>query len=274
MAKETFDLSRIPSVPRSSEVERQLLRAIESGTYPAGSRLPPERVLAERFGVSRVSVRAALQALAARRIIETSQGRGSFVRETPSHAFEQGFRDWLVDHSDEVTELLEVRGVLEELASSRAATDASKASRQEVEQAHERFLAAIRSGDVREINDADLEFHGRIADASGIELLGHLLHELQQILHEERRALFALREREWADSASEHAEILDAIRLGDAEHAAAATHRHVAATVAALQKEISTQHLPASDAGEGTARETWESAHQPRTQSAAGAHSG
>ncbi len=236
MPEDPFVLTSISSQPRSSEVESQLLRAIERGVFPTGSRLPPERELADRFGVSRVSVRAALQALAARRIIETSQGRGSFVRETPANALEQDFRAWLLEHGDEMVEMLVVRGVLEALASSRAAVGASAEQRTAIEEAHEQFLAAVRSGDVVKINEADIEFHRRIADASGLNLLRQLLASYQS-LQEERRRLFALREREWADSAREHGEILQALRDRDAERASSATHRHVAATVAALQKE-------------------------------------
>src|SRR5690606_17342196 len=73
-----------PIAPRESAVEtcaRTLRRAIIEGKIPVGSRLPPERKLAESFGVNRVTVRGALAQLATSRLLSVRQGSGYVVRD-------------------------------------------------------------------------------------------------------------------------------------------------------------------------------------------------
>ncbi len=64
----------------SEDIARQLVRRIDAGEYAVGDRLPPERQLVEDFGASRAVIREALRSLAARGLIESYVGRGTFVR--------------------------------------------------------------------------------------------------------------------------------------------------------------------------------------------------
>jgi GntR family transcriptional regulator len=66
-------------MPLYYQIELRLREAIESGTYRPGDRLPTEKVLQERFGVSRVTVRTALRRLEEEGMISTQRGRGTFV---------------------------------------------------------------------------------------------------------------------------------------------------------------------------------------------------
>ena len=63
------------------QVEERLRHAIETGELPRAGRLPPEKALADRFGVNRHTVRRAMAALAERGLIRTEQGRGSYVQD-------------------------------------------------------------------------------------------------------------------------------------------------------------------------------------------------
>lgn len=72
---------RVEGKKKSEQVAEQLLRAIESGVYRLGDRLPPERELAAQTGVSRTAVREALSALQLAGVIERKTGLGSFVRK-------------------------------------------------------------------------------------------------------------------------------------------------------------------------------------------------
>ena len=68
------------TIIKPQKISEQILAVLEarivSGEYPVGSKLPPERRLAEAFGVSRPSVRAALKMLVARQMLEARQGDG------------------------------------------------------------------------------------------------------------------------------------------------------------------------------------------------------
>lgn len=66
-------------MPAWAQIEEDLGAPIETGEMAVGERLPSERELAERFGVSRMTVRQALAALAERGLIERGVGRGTFV---------------------------------------------------------------------------------------------------------------------------------------------------------------------------------------------------
>jgi GntR family transcriptional regulator len=70
---------RDTGVPAWAQIEDELAQRIETGRLGFGERLPPERELSATLGVSRSVVRQALQALAARGLIERGVGRGTFV---------------------------------------------------------------------------------------------------------------------------------------------------------------------------------------------------
>ena len=73
-------LRRRADEPAWAQIEAQLAERIESGGLQAGERLPPERELARSLGVSRMTVRQALDTLARRGLVDRGVGRGTFVR--------------------------------------------------------------------------------------------------------------------------------------------------------------------------------------------------
>jgi GntR family transcriptional regulator len=77
--------------PNYRRIVRVLEEKIESGEYPAGHRLPPERELCELFGVSRITARQALSELARRRLVVRHQGQGTFVSRTGLESSLLGF---------------------------------------------------------------------------------------------------------------------------------------------------------------------------------------
>jgi DNA-binding GntR family transcriptional regulator len=80
MTKLALRLRRRADEPAWAQIEAQLAQRIESGGLQAGERLPPERELARSLGVSRMTVRQALGALAERGLVDRGVGRGTFVR--------------------------------------------------------------------------------------------------------------------------------------------------------------------------------------------------
>ncbi len=69
--------------PRYVQLRRRLEEGIETGLLPPNSSLPPEREIAEITGLSRVTVRKAIQEMVKDGAVEQRQGSGSFVRDTP-----------------------------------------------------------------------------------------------------------------------------------------------------------------------------------------------
>jgi DNA-binding FadR family transcriptional regulator len=67
---------------RSSIIAEQIVNKIRSGEYPQGSRLPPERAIAEQMGVGRPSVREAISALQIAGLLESRPGDGTYVQQS------------------------------------------------------------------------------------------------------------------------------------------------------------------------------------------------
>jgi GntR family transcriptional repressor for pyruvate dehydrogenase complex len=112
-------LERLPSLGIKERVAGQLRGLIEAGSLQAGEQLPSERELAEQLGVSRSTVREAVQFLGALGLVEIRHGSGTFVRtdgDLPSE-----WLQWTKRHQVEVHELLEVRRGLEAVAAELAA---------------------------------------------------------------------------------------------------------------------------------------------------------
>ena len=77
--------SQLVSVPLYRQVEEDLTRMIHDGTYPPGSRLPSDSALQKRYGVSRITVRRALDNMVRSNLVRRRQGLGSFVT-SPDHS--------------------------------------------------------------------------------------------------------------------------------------------------------------------------------------------
>ena len=73
------ELTPIRQVPLAQQVMNIVMDRIKSGVYPAGSQLPPEDVLGSQLGVSRTTIRGALDVLVARGIVNRRHGAGTFV---------------------------------------------------------------------------------------------------------------------------------------------------------------------------------------------------
>src|SRR5437868_1411346 len=79
------------SEPNYKRIVRLLEAKIQSGDYPPGHRLPPERELCELFGVSRITARQALAELAQRKLVVRNQGQGTFVAKSRIESSLLGF---------------------------------------------------------------------------------------------------------------------------------------------------------------------------------------
>lgn len=83
MTTSSDDLSRAPGVPLYLQIAQQLRQGIYRDHYQAGHMLPSEGVLMERLGVSRETIRSALEVLRKEGIVETRRGAGTMVRHVP-----------------------------------------------------------------------------------------------------------------------------------------------------------------------------------------------
>jgi GntR family transcriptional regulator, transcriptional repressor for pyruvate dehydrogenase complex len=151
------------------EIVDQIQDQVVSGELRPGDRLPAERELAERFGVSRTAVREAIKSLAERGIIEVLVGRGTFVRSVPiEHVVESMLlllreRRAASAHVDEVRALLDIE-VARLAARHRTPEDVERLA------AVLRTMAEVRHSE-RGVAEADASFFDELARATGNPVL-------------------------------------------------------------------------------------------------------
>jgi len=200
-------------------VAKQILALIEVGEFAPGSRLPGERDLAERFGVSRVVVREAEISLETLGHIEVRTGSGAYVLERP-----EGLLGAKVPDVGPL-ELTEARAVFE---GESAALAAPIISEEDIAKLYASVEAMARDAGA-EADEADKEFHLTIAHASGNAAIIHVIETLWK-MREESQHRHGVYKRVCSQDSSfrtqEHSAIVDALKARDAIAARAAMRQH------------------------------------------------
>ena len=182
-------------------VADQIMQMINDGAFPPGSRLPGERELAERFDVSRVTVREAEIALQALGYLNIKTGSGVYVLDPST----QGNGSLPVVSAFELTE---ARQLFESEAAALAARQIDDATLAKLEE----LIQRISSADEEDAQLADREFHLAIAAASGNAAVRYIVETLWKMrtqIAEVREVHAAICSEEDADErGSEHADIL------------------------------------------------------------------
>lgn len=206
----------------ADSVAAQLVRLVTGGSYKPGERLPPERVLAEQFGVGRSSMREALRSVEADGLLRIEHGVGAFVQERERR---NGLdRRLLVAGDYTVPELFELRLPLERDAAGLAAR---RVTDDEVAQ-----LVAIldEAGDPSTSDDRfielDAELHQAIAKATKNALFVDVLSSMGPLFFIYSHQVMSLPDRR-ARAHEGHQRIVDAISRHQVREARAAAVRHI-----------------------------------------------
>jgi len=215
-------------------------------TMSPGSSLPSEAELAEKYAVSRLTIREAVKLLAGRGLLELSRGRRAMVREPDGSAFADFLTSVLHNDTKGLFDLVEVRMSLEVQSATLAAKRASRAGVAAIESALQgmRDAEAATDPDAEErFHNFDVGFHEAIALASGNRVLGYLFEAmagpLRQGIQISRRG-HASRGHSLRDTIAAHERILDAIREGNARNAGDAMRLHLKDTERDIKTALST----------------------------------
>jgi DNA-binding FadR family transcriptional regulator len=212
-------------------VER-LAQSIRLGVLVDGSRLPPERELADTLGVSRETLREAIRALREAGLVESRRGRGggTFVlgprarSPRPTASGQAALRETLDD-------TLDLRRVVEPgaaaLAARRTLTAGDRSSLR-------RYLDDATAAAPKRRRLADSRLHMAIAALGGSPSVTALVADVQLRMDELLRAIPVLRTN-IAHSDEQHAVIVQAILAGDSERARGEMEDHVDGTAALLR---------------------------------------
>ena len=212
----------------SDQVFEQLKDLIFRGHLKPGERLMTERELAQHLGVSRPTVREAINKLVAMHLLDHRQGQGTFVNLPTTSADKNPLAAVLNGQDASLMDLLEVRLGLECNAVALAARRASEDDIRELEKSVEDMAAAIKEGNLG--SDADIFFHMAIAFATKNVVQIHIMKSLYDLLfygiQENLQHLYT--EPINLDKVlQQHTDILNALRQHDPDEAYAAMKRHI-----------------------------------------------
>lgn len=168
----------------SDAIVDQLEAMILEGTLQAGQRLPTERALAERFDVSRPSVRDALQKLNARGLVSRRQGGGTYVAEGVGASFTDPLLELLSADHHAAESVIEFRRALEGLAARLAAERGTDEDRNLIQRKYDELVRAQAEGTLEEEAAADAEFHLAIAEAAHNPVLLHVMRTMFLLLRD------------------------------------------------------------------------------------------
>lgn len=220
-------------------VVERLLARIQEGAWRSGDRLPPERDLAEAFGVSRTVIREAVKTLEARGVLETQTGSGVYVRSPDSAMVSRSLHMYLqlLDQDGIDLRLAEIRRVLEVEIAALAAIRSSPEERQELR----RLCQEMRkhAGSPRVLAEMDFQFHLLLAEATRNELFGILLSPVIEQLHD--HFLYAWEHfgaRPVESVFAQHEAITAAVEAGEADLARRAMAQHIAFYIEILQARV------------------------------------
>lgn len=209
----------------TDEAILKIKEMIISGELNPGDRLPPEKELSERLGLSRSSMREAVKALEVIRVLDVRRGDGTYVTSLEPRLLLEAM-SFVVDLHDDssILELFAVRRILEPaavaLASGRMTGDDIRALRAKIE-------SVDNATDVEGLVAHDLEFHGAIVATAGNSYLTSLIESLSSNTVRARIWRGLTQENSVGRTLAEHRAIVDALERGDSDLAQALTVVHI-----------------------------------------------
>jgi GntR family transcriptional regulator, transcriptional repressor for pyruvate dehydrogenase complex len=178
------DIEPIRSTRIYEAIIRQVKLMIAEGRLKSGDQLPPERELAEKFLVSRTSVREALRALESLGLVQIRPGEGTFVREISMDALVEPLALVMLSQHEALGELFEARRLLEPALAALAAARATPEEIQEMERILDEQAKEIAQG--RTGLQQDAQFHAAIGAAAHNRAITRIAHAIMDLLTQSR----------------------------------------------------------------------------------------
>jgi len=214
------------TIKRESTLEvivQQIKDQIKKGILKPGEKLPSERKLADQLGVSRASIREAIQALAFSGYLEVNQGKGTYILEIAIKYdeivnFFSEFSNYSLD------DLMEARIMLEGEFARLAALNASQ---EEIDIIEKIFNEIAKSKDLNSFVVKDLEFHLTIAKATHNPFMNGLMKIIGEMLYKETQRIIGRSRYTKENTIETTRDLVQAIKQRDAEKAKELMSEHI-----------------------------------------------
>jgi DNA-binding FadR family transcriptional regulator len=218
----------------AEEVADRIRVLMLDGTFPPGEPLPSERHLAERFGVSRGSIRDALRTLETIGLLETRHGQGTFPHELSVDRLVAPLASVMAYRSDLQDELLDVRRMFEPAVARAAALRATEEDLADLQRILETQRQKLKTG--QSAIAEDTAFHAILARSTRNRVVMSIMATLNDLLVDSRTQSLRQKGRP-ARSIDGHEAVVAALRRRDVEGASQAMYNHI--------DQIANLHAPA-----------------------------
>lgn len=231
----------VQSEKLSSAVVRQIEQLILRGILRPGDRLPSERELSERMGVSRPSLRDAVADLQQRGLLDSRPGSGIFVAEVLGSAFSPALIKLFSQHEESVFDYLAFRRDMEGLAAERAAKLGSDTDLKLIGTIFSKMEAAHGKRASADEAELDAAFHMAIIEASHNVIMLHMMRSMYDLL---KQGVFYNRQMMFRNRTTrsmlldQHRAINIALQARDPVAARAAVSAHLDFVEAALADQL------------------------------------
>ncbi|MDD3521025.1 MAG: FadR/GntR family transcriptional regulator [Actinomycetota bacterium] len=204
----------------------KIANLIEEGYLKPGDFLPGERILAEKLGVSRTSLRQALKALDFLGILEIAPGKKTFIKNSSSEMLRNPFRFIKAFHSIKIEEILETRRIIEEGLVQIAAKKIKKGDIEKINDLLKKCEENLDNTD--EFVFSEFKFHQCIFNIADNKILTTTMDSLNNLLIViEKYEKDYLTKEDRIVSFKQHKKISDALKDKDSEKARDAMRAHL-----------------------------------------------
>jgi len=223
-SEESRIITPIKKTRIAEEVADRIRVLMLDGTFSAGDPLPSERHLAERFGVSRGSIRDALRTLETIGLVETRHGQGTFPLELSVDRLVAPLASVMSYRADLQDELLDVRRMFEPAVARVAALRASEEDLSDLQRILDTQRLKLKAG--QSAISEDTAFHAILARATRNRVVMSIMATLNDLLVDSRTNSLLQKGRP-ARSIDGHEAVVAALRRRDAEGASQAMYNHI-----------------------------------------------
>jgi GntR family transcriptional repressor for pyruvate dehydrogenase complex len=228
----------------SHAVIKQIELLILRGILKPGERLPSERELSEKLGVSRPSLRDAVAELQGKGLLESRASAGIYVADVLGSAFSDGLVKLFASHDEAVFDYIAFRRDMEALAAERAAVYASDTDLEVIATIFAKMEAAHAKRNAGEEAALDANFHLAIIEASHNVIMLHMMRSMYQLLREgvfyNRQMMFKQRTTR-STLLDQHRAINDALQARNAAGARKAVEDHLTFVERSLELQHKTE---------------------------------
>lgn len=207
-----------------------IIEKIKNKELKPGDKLPNETIMANEYGVSRIALREALRSLAAKGLIVTRHGEGSFINDNNSEILSDALYNITLLNNGPVLEMLQLRKIMETEAARLCAVNATPEELEKIQyykvKREEYCIAEPTEENVRKKYEYDRLFHLSIAEGSHNQIFSQFINTIQASLNIHQIS-FSSDTENVQNSSFYHNEILSALLEHDAQKAGNMMYAHL-----------------------------------------------